>query len=694
MPVLNYYTSMTSAIEVKSGYLSSDGRYVISMPDQYEDFQSSITLIDVSTGAHKTILPPAGWNDGLRYAKLSADSSILFFSAYDKTNDQYQTFVKNLNTGVLQMGSANAAGEAGIFGTYGNYKLSGNGQYLFFSTKSNNIVGFDTNDKVDLFRKDLYTGEVVLVSGRSGGGLSDGDSFEPVTSENGRYVVFYSDARNLLPPLPDRNYENGSYYVKDMVTNELRYLDVNLYYRSKNGGTIKISNDGSKIAYSGEAINNAYSQVYVQDRESQAITRISNDDDVSLIGIGTDLMSNPYARKKSVNFLHSLSSDGTKVTMITLPKNVEGSAHILMQMDLLTKKMTVLNTPDYDIGNPTVSLDGSTLSSYYGAAGKDGKNTFSINTISVNGNGPISGDNKLYPSEPGEVLFGGGGNDDYYITSIGAQVKEEVNAGIDTITSFVENYELPENVENFKLGGHSYFRDKEYATIPKNGNGNDLSNVITGNSQANIIQAKGGEDVIYGGGGSDVINGGSGVDAVHFSGRYSDYRIKSENGAMLVSKSSSADSYDFSVKTVLQEVERIQFSDHALSSSADIKASQAYRIYQAAFDRKPDASGLGYWVKQIDNGSTLETVATSFMQSTEFKNMYGENPSNSVLVEKFYQNVLHRAPDAGGLNYWTSLLDTKQLSSPQVLASFSESPENKAALVGVLDAWFSFTPYG
>ena len=132
------------------------------------------------------------------------------------------------------------------------------------------------------------------------------------------------------------------------------------------------------------------------------------------------------------------------------------------------------------------------------------------------------------------------------------------------------------------------------------------------------------------------------------------------------------------------DVERIKFTDKTIALDIDGNAGQAYRIYQAAFDRKPDNSGLKYWISQIDGGASLENVATAFIQSQEFQSKYGENLSNGEFVTKIYNNVLHRNPDQGGYDYWLSQIDSGAMTKAAVLAGFAESAENKAALVGVI----------
>lgn len=79
----------------------------------------------------------------------------------------------------------------------------------------------------------------------------------------------------------------------------------------------------------------------------------------------------------------------------------------------------------------------------------------------------------------------------------------------------------------------------------------------------------------------------------------------------------------------------------------------------------------------------MEQVAFNFIASAEFQSMYGTSPSHVQEVTAFYQHVLGRAPDRGGLDYWTGLLDKSQITEAQVLVNFSESAEN-VALVGTV----------
>jgi hypothetical protein len=122
-------------------------------------------------------------------------------------------------------------------------------------------------------------------------------------------------------------------------------------------------------------------------------------------------------------------------------------------------------------------------------------------------------------------------------------------------------------------------------------------------------------------------------------------------------------------------LERIVFEDGILAFDFEGGAGQAYRIYEAAFDRMPDLGGLSYWIRSFDSGASLLSVAEGFINSAEFKSVYGENPTDAELISKLYQNILNREGETAGIDYWLGQLGSG-VSRAQVLANFSESPEN------------------
>jgi uncharacterized delta-60 repeat protein len=216
--------------------------------------------------------------------------------------------------------------------------------------------------------------------------------------------------------------------------------------------------------------------------------------------------------------------------------------------------------------------------------------------------------------------------------------------------------------------------------------GSDADDSVTGTALTECIATFGGNDTIYGGGGHDRIDGGDGIDLAVFQGTLSSYWITVTADAVMVA---SKFIYDSDGTDTLVNVERARFSDVWVAFDISGNAGQAYRLYQAAFDRKPDAGGLGFHITALDAGFSLREVAQNFIDSPEFARTYGAL-NDSQFVTQLYSNVLHRAPDAGGFAYHMERL-AHGATRAEILVGFSESPENQAALVGSIQNGIVYT---
>ncbi len=199
--------------------------------------------------------------------------------------------------------------------------------------------------------------------------------------------------------------------------------------------------------------------------------------------------------------------------------------------------------------------------------------------------------------------------------------------------------------------------------------------ILTGTAGGDNIAAGAGNDTIFASVGNDVINGGGGIDTVVYSGRRAAFTVKGGSAQpVTVTKATGIDT--------ITNVERMRFDDAQMAFDVDGNAGMGYRMYRAAFHRTPDQGGLSFWVKQLDLGASLQNVANGFVNSVEFKATYGAKLTNAQLVDAFYQNVLNRPGEAGGVAFWNGVLNAG--NPPEVvLAGFSESAENKAALAGL-----------
>jgi len=211
---------------------------------------------------------------------------------------------------------------------------------------------------------------------------------------------------------------------------------------------------------------------------------------------------------------------------------------------------------------------------------------------------------------------------------------------------------------------------------------------LDGTSGQDDLYGMSGDDSLFGGRGDDFLDGGWGTDSAYYQGRHAEYSVTKEGNGFRVTDLAGNDGSDF-----LVNVERLDFADTGVALDIDGAGGEAYRLYQAAFNRTPDKVGLGYWIAQLDHGTSLSAVSQSFINSAEFQGLYGAQPSNLDLVNNFYWNVLHRAPDQAGLNYWVNILNTHQDTAANVLVGFSESKENYAQLVGVMSNGVEYQPW-
>jgi hypothetical protein len=198
-----------------------------------------------------------------------------------------------------------------------------------------------------------------------------------------------------------------------------------------------------------------------------------------------------------------------------------------------------------------------------------------------------------------------------------------------------------------------------------------------------------GNDILAGLGSGTVITGGAGLDTTVYAGARATYAVTQAAAAASVTRTgaSGGDS--------LTGVERLLFDDVALALDVGGAGAggQAYRLYQAAFNRAPDKAGIGYWIAQMDKGASIYEVAQSFIYSDEYQHLYGATSSDFAFISQLYQNVLHRTGDQPGIAYWSGVL-ASGVSRPAVLASFSESMENQAAVAKIIGNGFEYTPYG
>jgi hypothetical protein len=185
--------------------------------------------------------------------------------------------------------------------------------------------------------------------------------------------------------------------------------------------------------------------------------------------------------------------------------------------------------------------------------------------------------------------------------------------------------------------------------------------------------------------GESTVSGTGGLDTLVYAGARAGTQVVVAGGAVSVTDGAGN-------HALLAGVERLQFSDGMVALDIDGAAGDAYRLYQAAFDRAPDKAGLGYWIGALDHGMTLDQAASSFTGSAEFHQLYGANASDAQFVRALYANVLHRPAEGAGYDFWVDALHAT--SRADVLANFSGSGENRAQVIGSIEHGIDYQHWG
>ena len=96
------------------------------------------------------------------------------------------------------------------------------------------------------------------------------------------------------------------------------------------------------------------------------------------------------------------------------------------------------------------------------------------------------------------------------------------------------------------------------------------------------------------------------------------------------------------------------------SPSSSLTPEGITKLYIATFGRTPNQEEIDYWLDE--SGLTIEQIAKSFFDQPETQELYPEGSSNEEFVMDMYLNLFDRAPDAAGLEYWVKELNDGNVS--------------------------------
>ena len=185
-----------------------------------------------------------------RYVAIDSYAENLVAGDSNLTRD---VFLKNTETGTVIMLSTSTSGAQGDDQSFVN-DISADGRYIAFSSNATTLVTGDTNASRDAFVRDSLTGVTTRVSTSSTGVQASGYSRAHAISADGRYVAFWSDANNLVSG--DTNNKQDS-YIKDTVTGITTRISTDSAGTEGNGDSrvSSISADGRFVVFESDANN-------------------------------------------------------------------------------------------------------------------------------------------------------------------------------------------------------------------------------------------------------------------------------------------------------------------------------------------------------------------------------------------------------------------------------------------------------
>lgn len=251
--------------------------------------------------------------------------------------------------GGISLVSVDSAG-AQSSGNSNSPAISSDGRFVAFTSAASNLVAGDTNGRPDIFVHDRHTGATTRVNVSSAGLQSNGESFTPSISGDGRFVAFESDASNLVDG--DSNGQSDVFvHDRQSGTTTRVSLDSSGAQGNLGSSSASISGDGRLVAFRSRASNlvasdtNGVDDIFVHDRQTGATTRVS--------------LNSGGAQGDRFSFTPAISADGRFVAFASDATNlVAGDSNV--QFDIFVR--------DLQLGITTrVSLDSTGAQGDFGS---------------------------------------------------------------------------------------------------------------------------------------------------------------------------------------------------------------------------------------------------------------------------------------------------------------------------------------
>ncbi len=275
------------------------------------------TLISInltaSGGGNGDSLPTAVSNDG-RYALFESSAADLVSG---DTNGVTDVFLRDVWSNATVLISISTNGGVGNDVSRGS-TLTPDGRYVAFTSAATNLVANDNNGIADVFVRDWQNGltRLASVGAKAASSPSVIGSESPDISADGRYVVFYSVATNLVPGVTNNG---GEIYVRDLAASTTAWVSAGAHTilgNNVNCFNHALSTNGNFVAY--EAYTNSSSGAYFA-----TIFRFS-----LASGLTDIICTNAYVPSSNFEDFHdlSLTPDGLFIVFIANTNPISASS--------------------------------------------------------------------------------------------------------------------------------------------------------------------------------------------------------------------------------------------------------------------------------------------------------------------------------------------------------------------------------
>lgn len=323
--------------------------------------------------------------------------------------------------------------------------ISSDGNFIAYSSPATNLVPGDTNGQQDIFLYDVAHATTTLISTGAGSTQTDSTSSSPSISADGRYVAFLSNATNLVA---NDNNNASDIFVYDRQSSTITRVSVTAAGVEALGASYSpaLSADGNYVAFVSDAANlipsdtNNVSDVFLKDLTtgnptSGSVTRVS----VSSAGVQANGQSGRIAINSTGQFVVFESSANTLVANDT---NNNDPANNPAATDIFLYNRSTATTTRISVSASGAQANGISTKPAISANGRYITYTSDATNL-ITANNPAATDVFLYDQTNGAVRrissgpndsLGNDASDDSSISGDGNYIAFRSNA-----TNFVPN---------------------------------------------------------------------------------------------------------------------------------------------------------------------------------------------------------------------------------------------------------------